>query len=74
MNLLTGHISGRGMNMNLLERHISGARKTMNLLSPPNLWGGTFANILPGWDVCQLLVKILPKASKRHFLICIENT
>ena len=29
----------------------------------PQIWGGgTFANILPGGDVCQLLFKIQPKA------------
>ena len=32
---------------------------------------GVFANIFPGGDICQLLVKILAKTGKRPF--CIKN-
>ena len=49
--------------------------------SAPQIWGeeggGMCANILPRGNVCQLLVKILPKAGKRPFcnkniIICIK--
>ena len=43
------------------------------------IWEGTFANILPGGDVCQFWAKIQPKTGKPPFrnkntIICIKNT
>ena len=41
-------------------------------ISPPGLGGDTFANILPGGDVCQLWAKTQPKAGKRPFVRIIQ--
>ena len=39
----------------------------------PQIWGGKFANILPGGDVCQLWAKIQPKAGKRPLVTKIQE-
>ena len=33
----------------------------ITIIRPPRFWGGMFANILPGGDVCQLFVKFNKK-------------
>ena len=50
------------------SRFPEGVQKERIQQSPPDLGGGMFAIILPGGDVCQLLVKIQPKAGKRPFV------
>ena len=46
----------------------SGSSSESFSMSPPRFVGGTFANILPGEDVCQLWAKIQPKPGKRPFV------
>ena len=47
-------------------------KKKQNLTTPPDLFGGTFADILPGGDVCKFLAKIQPQTGKRPS--CTNNT